>query len=345
MEAIRQILTETATPGVAVALFVDGEPRLEAAVGSRDLQGREPLDPEARFPIYSLTKTLLATAILQHIAAGRLSLDDSIQQWLPALPLETPVTIRQLLNHTGGLPDYGGLPAYKADLRANPHRPWSGQEFLDQTLPAGLRFAPGTGWAYSNIGYLLLKLLLETRTGQILATALNRQLFAPLDLQATSVAGSLEDTWAWTPGYSGFWRDDGRRDDIRGRYHPGWVSHGLVTSTAADMARLFDALFAGTLLPPDLLATMLKPVPVGATHPLFRHACYGLGLMLDPQSQYGLLAGHGGGGPGYAAGALCWPAAGGRRVVAVALANGDGGEVGLQVAAAVGSHHLTTHSR
>jgi D-alanyl-D-alanine carboxypeptidase len=325
-----------------VALCVVGARGLDAAPGPRALQGREPLDPGARFPIYSITKTMLATAILQQIAAGRLSLDDPFQRWLPAVPLEVPVTIRQLLNHTGGLPDYGGLPAYKVALRAAPHHPWSTQDFLDQTLPAGLHFAPGAGWAYSNIGYLLLKLLLEARTGQTMAAALERQLFAPLGLQATSVAETLEDTRAWTPGYSGFWRADGERKDIRGHYHPGWVAHGLVTSTASDMARFFDALFAGALLPPGLLAAMVEPVPVGTTHPLFRHACYGLGLMLDPHSPHGLLAGHGGGGPGYNTGALCWPAAGGRRVVAVALANGDGGEVGLAVAAAVGGRYLTT---
>ncbi len=71
---------------------------------------------------------------------------------------------------------------------------------------------------------------------------------------------------------------------------------------------------------------------VPATHPLFRQPAYGLGLMIDPRARYGVIAGHGGGGPGYAAGALHVPDVHGRRITSVALANRDQPDLGLQIA-------------
>ena len=142
------------------------------------------------------------------------------------------MTIRQLLGHTAGIPDYGGLPEYAAAVRATPETPWSGAEFLARTLPSGLRFAPGTSWAYSNIGFLLIRQLLERVTGEPLAALLDRALFAPLGLQRTTVAATLADAATLTPGWSTYLDPTGDLADVTPRYHPGWVSHGVVTATA-----------------------------------------------------------------------------------------------------------------
>ena len=318
---IAQALTGAHTPGAAVALIVDGRPWLEQGAGYRDLAQTEPLPVDARFYLYSITKTLIAIAVLQLVEQGPLTLDDPLREHLPAVPLEERVSVRQLLQHTGGLPDYGGLQNYTEAVRQHPGTPWTEKEFLAHTLSGGLHFPPGTGWSYSNIGYLLLKQLIRRLTGRSLQWALHEHLFAPLGLSHTFVAGSPADSDELTPGYSAFFNDEERLEEISGRYHPGWVSHGVVISTAPETARLFHALFAGHLLPPHLLAQMVVPVPVPVTHPLFVRPSYGLGLMLDPDSPYGLIAGHGGGGPGYDTAALHFADVGGREVVAVVLAN------------------------
>jgi D-alanyl-D-alanine carboxypeptidase len=110
-----------------------------------------------------------------------------------------------------------------------------------------------------------------------------------------------------TPGFSTALRSDPASDapeDISRRYHPGWVSHGLVASTAADTARFLDALMSGDLVPAPLLGEMLAPVRVPGEHPPFVEPSYGLGIMLDPGWPGGMLVGHGGGGPGYATAAF-----------------------------------------
>jgi D-alanyl-D-alanine carboxypeptidase len=246
--------------------------------------------------------------------------------------LTAPVTIQQLLSNTGGIPDYYALPAYFRDVQADPTQPWTVDEFLAHTLPRGLTFAPGQGWGYSNVGFLLLKLVIEQVTHQSLRTVVQERMVAPLRLQHTLVAEALDDAQILTPGYSAFLRDDDTLEDIRSRYHPGWVSHGVVISTAPDLARIYEAVFTGQLVHPRLLAAMQVPVLVPGQHPLFHQTAYGLGVMLDPQAAYGTVAGHGGEGPGYSAAALCFPNVAGHRVISVALVNRDQHDAGLTIA-------------
>lgn len=331
-QSVRQLLADAGAPGAGLALLLDGQPLLVAAAGYRDLERTVAITSAAQFYLYSLTKSLLAAAILQLVAPGRLALDTPVQAYLPQVSLAAPVTVRQLLNHTGGIPDYSDLPSYYEAVKARPAHPWTPGEFLAATLPRGLDFAPGQAWRYSNVGYLLLRQLLERVTGGSLQAALTHHIFAPLGLQQTFVAASLADARSLAPGYSQFFSPDGSLQDIAPLYHPGWVSHGLVISTAPETARMFDALFAGRLLSPQLLAEMLVPILVPDQHPLFRQPAYGLGLMIDTQSKYGVMAGHGGGGPGYSAGALHFTGVNGRRITSVALANRDQPDLGLNLA-------------
>ncbi len=331
---IREQLEQAGAPGATIAVLVDGEPLLVDGEGYGDLDRTVPLPADAACYIYSISKTVIAALVLQLVEQGRVVLDAPLQRYLPLPALYAPVTIRQLLEHTAGLPDYGALDSYNADLRADPGRPWTASEYLEHTLPLGLRFVPGEGWGYSNIGYLLLKLLLEQQTGHSFAALVDERVVAPLGLRYTLVAESLADARRLTPAFSAYFRDDGGLEDVAPRYHPGWVSHGVLISTAAELARIVDAIFDGRLVQPSSLSRMLAGVPVGGEHHLFRRPCYGLGLMIDPVSDFGTVAGHGGGGPGsgYSTGALCAPDLGGRRVVAVALANRDVPDLGLELA-------------
>ena len=328
----REILDQTSTPGASLALLVDGRPLFVSAVGSRDLDGTAPLEADARFYIYSVTKTLIAALVLQLVEQGQIVLDAPVQEYLPLLPLEIPVTLRQLLNHTGGLPDYGGLAAYFEAVKAHPAVPWTPVELLAETLSRGLAFTPGQGWGYSNIGYLVLRQVIETTLQASLRTALRERILTPLSLRRPLVAESLEDARQLTPGYSSMFAADHSCADIRALYHPGWVSHGVVISTALELAQVFEALFTGALIGPASRAAMLEAVRVPIVHPLFQQPAYGLGLMIDRGSRFGLVAGHSGEGPGYSAGALHFPDAHGRRITSVALANYDQDNTGLLLA-------------
>jgi D-alanyl-D-alanine carboxypeptidase len=336
----RQALRAQDAPGCTVALTLDRQLVLAAGFGSANHASRRALPAEAQTYAYSVTKPLMAVAALQLVEHGQLTLDTPLQSILPVLhdqPDGASVTLRHLLGHTGGLPDYGQLPAYVQAVRATPTQPWTADEFFEQTLrQQGLLFPPGQGWAYSNIGYLLVKQLLERLDGEPLRGVLQQRLFAPLGLTRSFVAETLEDATALTPGYSAFFHPKGGElDDITPRYHPGWVAHGVVIASAAELAQLFDALFAGELLSPELVAQMCIPTPVPHTHFWIQQPSYGLGLMLDASSRFGISAGHGGGGPGYDIGVLHCEAVQGHAVTSVALVNQDRPEAGMRIAAAL----------
>lgn len=325
------ILAETAIPGASVAIRVAGQPARIAALGTNDPAGSAQLVPADRFYIYSITKLLLATVALRLVTRGALVLDAPVSDYLPELTLPARITLRQLLGHTAGLPDYGGLPAYDAAIRTAPGEAWSDETFLAQTLPRGLLFAPGEGWAYSNIGYLLVRQIIERATGEPLGATLDRELFAPLGLRQTSVVASLTDAAALTPGWSLFFDPDGDLANIAPRYHPGWVAHSVVGSTAAEVATLVEAIIAGPLLDDTERAALLTPRTLPFDHAHFRQPSYGLGIMLDPASPHGLVAGHGGGGPGYAAAAFHFAALAGRPTTIVSLLNRDHDDAAMRI--------------
>ena len=246
------------------------------------------MDEPGRHLVYSVTKTYLAVLCLRL----QLDLDAPAATWLddPRLPR---ASLRQLLNHTSGIPDYGRLPEYGAAVRDFPSEPWSDEELLVRSLADGLDFEPGTGWAYSNTAYMLVRRIVDRVAPGGFAGALQRELVLPLGLFDTSLALELEDLGDLVPAHSS---EIGQ--DVRGRYHPCWVGHRTLASTASDQRRFWTALAGGELCD---LPTLTESVEIGFDAPGFVRPSYGLGVMTDPGRPDGLLIGHGGGGPGYAA--------------------------------------------
>jgi CubicO group peptidase (beta-lactamase class C family) len=235
-------------------------------------------DDETPAPWWSFTKTVLAAAALRMVAAGR-------------IPLDTPLrgrafTLRQVLQHRAGLGDYGSLPAYHAAVAAG-DPPWPVAELLHRVGAEQLRFEPGEGWAYSNIGYLLVRTLIEEIADEPLAPALRRLVFDPLGVTGVTLACAPADLDATA------WRNPDR-------YHPGWVYHGLLLGSATSAALVLHHLLAGRLLPQALTAAMRQPYPVEGSVPgrPWRSAGYGLGLMIGSGEPAGRYEGHTGMGPG-----------------------------------------------
>jgi D-alanyl-D-alanine carboxypeptidase len=243
-------------------------------------------DPDARYPIYSITKTAVAAAVLLLVREGAIELD----------------SVRSLLNHTSGVRDYGSLPEYREVVRTRPGRAWDDDEFLARVAAAGPQFEAGASWGYSNTGYLLLRRLLDEHGG--LAAFLPR-----LGLGRATVAEQLDDLNGAVPAPSALLLDG--VDDVRGVYDPRWVGHRTLVARAADLVGFWR----------NLPAEMLDPqtfVPIGFDAPGYVRPCYGLGVMADPGSALGTVVGHGGGGPGYAAAVFTVPRADALAIVLAA---------------------------
>ncbi|RHZ91541.1 class A beta-lactamase-related serine hydrolase [Cereibacter sphaeroides] len=229
------------------------------------------------FPYWSFTKTVIAIIALRLAEGGKISLDQPLR--------ERPFTLRQLLNHTAGLPDYGTLPAYHRAV-ANDEVPWSRDDLLQVALAQGMRFAPGCGWAYSNVGYMLARELVEEAAGQSLGDLVKDMISVPLGLRSLELA---IDRKQFSRVHWG----------AAQRYHPGWVYHGCLIGTPRDAALLLHALFAGKILRTTSLQQMLTCVPVGGAidgRP-WTECGYGLGLMSGRMGLAGRAIGHSGGGP------------------------------------------------
>lgn len=310
--------------GAAIALWADGAPVLTAGLGWRDAGRTVPMPADALLQTFSISKTLFAIVALRLAEDGGLDLDGAV----PGSP--AGVTPRRLLNHTAGVPDYGIVPAYHEAVRTRPGWAWTRAEFMARTVEAS-GFGPSGTFAYSNTGYLLLREAVEQASGQPMGALLRRYVWAPLGLPRSRLAETWADARDLAPGWTAMW---GGERDAAVTYDPGWVAMRSVLAAAGEVAAVFDALRGGRLLGAASLAAMMTPVIAPGTDWLFGEKGYGLGLMLDRTSRYGVLAGHGGGGPGYFSGVLTGEA-GGRMVTAAALANTDGRELGMRIAAAM----------
>lgn len=229
------------------------------------------------FPYWSFTKTVIAICALRMVQDGRLDLDAPLAGF--------DFSLRHLLDHTAGLPDYFTLPAYGAAVAQN-EEPWSAEALRAATLAQGRLFAPGTGWSYSNLGYMVARDLLEEVAGRSFSDLLQQLICAPLELSSITLAQTRRDfeSLHWAAAK---------------RYHPGWVYHGCLKGTAADAARLLQGLFEGALLDAEMLREMRKSHPLGGTiegRP-WTECGYALGLMSGRAGEAGRMIGHSGAGP------------------------------------------------
>jgi D-alanyl-D-alanine carboxypeptidase len=245
--------------GAALAIAHDGSEIAVLTSGVADPDGT-PIDPGDGFRIASITKTVVATLVLQLVDDGVLELDDKVSRFVehPAIP--EGVTVRDLLGHTSGIPDVLAQRAVLAELRREPERGWQPQEVLDAIAS---RNPTGPGYHYSNSNYLIAGLVVEAASGRPFAEELTRRALEPLELTGT-----------YLPPMSG-------REPIAGftlhRPHgvttstpaaawetATWTAGALV-STAEDVATFFRALAGGELLSPASLAAMTQGFEDGAS--------------------------------------------------------------------------------
>jgi len=309
--------------GATAAVRCEGLGSWVGASGWLDLARQIAMPVEARFPVYSITKTVIAVCALRLAELRALDIDDPISRWLPDLPFGDDVSLRQLLNHTAGVPNYSDLPESIAALRASPGEGWTFEQFIAHTCHRGLDFSPGEGWCYSNTGYALLTRVVELVNATSFGEAVQQHVAGPLGHTATAVVADRAAFQRLAPGFSRDFHREAKLEDVRSIYDPRWVAHGLVSSTAAETAEFFQALFGGKLVQRESLDAMTQLVRIPGDHPPAVSPSYGLGLMSDPEGTYGPDFSHGGGGPGYSAYAGCHREFSGRRVSAAVFCNTD----------------------
>jgi D-alanyl-D-alanine carboxypeptidase len=312
---LQALLDELVANGAsgALARVDDGRHTWRLAAGSARLEPRQPLTPAARFRVGSVTKSFVATVVLQLVGEGTLRLDDTVERWVPGLvPDGGAVTLRMLLNHTSGLFDYTEDPAFLRRMIEDPTRPATPRELVAVATAHLPTFPPGTDWAYSNTNYIVTGLILEAATGRSVARLVGARILRPLRLGGTYFAvGSPDLAGYHAHGYvpPSLTNGAGYVDVTPFAPSLAWAA-GAIVSTADDLHRFYAALLGGRLLRPPQLREMTTTVPVVPT------AGYGLGLFAERRA-CGTVWGHDGGIPGYAT--FAFGDRSGRRGAVIAL--------------------------
>jgi D-alanyl-D-alanine carboxypeptidase len=300
--ALQRALDETVAGGVSgsYANVVDEDGTWQGASGVGDVVTRRAPDASGRIRVASVTKSFVATVVLQLVAEHKIGLDDKIADYLPGLlPYPEPITIRQLLQHTSGLPrdmvQWTSNPAIDLE-RFKLFEPEELVKLGTDGKP--LAFAPGQGWQYSNIGYTTLGLLVEHVTGHPLDAELTTRIFGPLDLGDTSFPSEYPFLpRAAAHGYERLYGPLLPLSDLTTYSWSRLWGSGNLVSSLHDLNRFFAALLDGELLPAEQLREMKHTVSTGGQLGDFE---YGLGLMALPNRCDGRTWwGHAGDLPGY----------------------------------------------
>ncbi|WP_188189185.1 serine hydrolase domain-containing protein [Nonomuraea sp. SYSU D8015] len=303
------------------------------SAGARKLGASAKPPTNGRFWVGSVTKTFVATVVLQLVAEGRLGLDDVVAGYLPEFGLDERITVRMLLQHTSGVFNYTGdldpdgtwvpgLPATGNEWLDNRFRSYRPKELVWFALSKPTRFEPGTGWSYANTNYTLAQLLIEKVTGRSLDKEMKRRILGPLGLRGTVVPGNR--TQLPGPHAHGYYRyqDAGQWKvvDVSRQNLSLLAGAGDMISTTQDLHTFFSALNGGKLLPAELLAEMRKSHPKSDT----LYGRYGLGMFVQDTGPdcVGTIFNHNGSPPGgYAA--LMYSSPDGSKTLTASLTAGD----------------------
>ena len=263
------------TVGVSAAVVLGDGARWAGGSGLRDQADlTSAMVGDSPSVVGSITKTFVAALVMQLVEEGRLSLKTRLSRWFPEYSFARTIRIRNLLQHTSGLPDYFTHPDYARLVYHRPDHHWTTQEILG-LVRTKLLFPPGQGWSYSNTNYLFLGLVAERITGHSLAAELRARFFDPLALTQTYFQGDEPPPAGAAAGYllkKGHFVGYGDGSDYRPNTSAATVAWaaGAIVSSAADIATWTDALYGGHVVTSKSLARMTT----------FNTSNYGFGTQL-----------------------------------------------------------------
>ncbi|MFG6093669.1 serine hydrolase [Leptothoe sp. ISB3NOV94-8A] len=298
---LQAALESSEAPGANLHIITGDGSVWNGAAGLANLENGTPMPADAAMDIGSITKPMVAVITLQLMQEGKLSLDDTLGQWLPntigKIEHSETITLRQLLNHSSGIPDFLD-DDFAAAILSDPHHIWQPEDFLQLAYGEPGNFTPGERYSYSNTNYTLLGLIIEAATSDSLGGQLRSRLFEPLGMDASSVVYDNEMTDNVLRGYVDIQEIDPSAESqlVPVFFHPTaqGFGEGGVISSVADLARFSEALHNGELLTPNAFNLMQQESLVVEEGDRDR---YGLGLELR-DTPGGPLLGHNGGFPG-----------------------------------------------
>jgi D-alanyl-D-alanine carboxypeptidase len=261
-------------PGAVLAVQIPGQEPWVGSSGIRDRRSQEPMEPDTRVRIASLSKIFTSVVVLQLVEEGTLALDAPMSTWLPNLiPNGDTITVRNLLQHTSGLYDYLEDRSYVNRAYRDPDRAFAPRELVEYANQFPPAFRPGAegAWDYASTNYVILGMIVEQATGNSLAHEMRARIFDPLELEGTFFTPDEEIQGILARGYSN------NTDQTKVAMSFAYATANLV-STAGNVRRFADALLGGELLEPATLDQMLQFVDGKGQYKMPKLA-YGLGIM------------------------------------------------------------------
>jgi CubicO group peptidase (beta-lactamase class C family) len=287
IDSIFSTLKTSDAPGAAVLVVRNGRPVFRRGYGVTDLRTLHPIDAKTNFRLASFTKQFTAACIMLLVRDGKLRYDDHLTDLFPKFPAYgKAITVRNLLNHTSGLEDYGEVL-----MKQYPDTP---PEKVPQILDAGVlklleqqssgRFVPGTQWEYSNSGYAVLAMIVEHVSGQSFGEFLHQRIFVPLKMRNTLAYEKGKNevpyrAFGYTKKKGGNWQETDQSPTSA------VLGDGGIYSSLDDLAKWDRALREHTLLSTAEMQPALTPVqtPHGpAKLSDGANVKYGFGWFLDP---------------------------------------------------------------
>lgn len=310
LDAVFSAVTSPDAPGLAAMVRKDGHTVFANGFGRRELRTGTKIDSQTNFRLASFTKQFTAMAIMLLAHDGKLRYDQMLTEVIPGFPdYGKSVTIRNLLNHTGGLPDYEDLMDSAEKAKGRPI--WSPDHQIHDDEVLGLlekeskgKFASGTSWSYSNSGYVVLGFIVAKVSGQSYADFLHSRIFAPLHMDHTLVyLKGKNEVPSRAFGHTSLIPDHGPQklvfDETDQSSTSATLGDGGVYSNLDDLAKWDDALRNHSLLSAEEMAPALVPAKLANGSPTLwptapnddnlhpgKPVAYGFGWFLDPYKNH-----------------------------------------------------------
>lgn len=289
---VRAELNARPIAGLVVAVVQGEDTLFRRSYGSADLEHGVPMEMDAVFQIASVTKQFTATAVLRLVARGAIGLDDDVRRYLPDLDTHgAEVRIRQLLNHTSGIPNVYEMTSWPRIRPLRLLRPEARALEVAGVAEDSLDFPPGSRYHYSNTGYDFLGDLVESVSGEDVETFFTRELFEPAGMEHTSFCPWTRilpnRAWGYEPDSTGTGLENARRQSQGILF-----TSGGICSTAGDLLRWNEALHGGRIL--NAAEYQAMTTPEGA------NASYGYGVWVGDLEGHRRIR-HNGSTPGFSA--------------------------------------------
>lgn len=302
-------------PGAAVLVMKDGQVVLRKGYGMASLELGVPIQPDMVFEIASITKEFTAAAILLLEERGKLSVEDEVTKYLPDYPTHgQKITLRHLLTHTSGVPDFTGLPEWWPRMREDMTVP----QIIDLFKDKPLDFTPGEKQSYSNSGYVLLAAVIEKASGKSYEDFMEQEILAPLGMKRSRNWHLHEIVPGLVTGYD--MGEAGPMSTLPFSMTQ-TIGAGSLLSTVDDLALWTEALSSGKLLKRESLERMTTPWKLPSGQPVKG----GYGIQIFEEDGKRILA-HGGGVSGFNSYLLSIP---GERLQVAVLSNISGHDPGV----------------